>query len=308
MKPAEIVKVAATYSDLATVNRNDVTGMEFKAEAVVVFDTRSAIIELDDENSNAEASAAIATFRQGMPSNPLIVVGHIGKALKRADVKDLSSRGAGAWEADVQQVLYLVNDEGTRWLDVANPKHRFVAQVDGIEFDAYKASVAGVDQLGNPVDIALMHGVPKLVGLGERGKDRAEQAAADLEAIRKGEESTLRIEVMDRVGCAWATGNPINREGLKVAIKGFRTARLLDAIETLIHEQWLLEVSVPPRERIHPKRSGFLVRLTEEERRLWMESGQLPQGKLLVPPSWKKPISIVPDATALEPETGGGDV
>ncbi len=308
MAPSQIVTAAAEYAKLATVNRNPTTGVEFVAQAVVVFDTRSAVIALEDENDNTEASAAIATFRQGMPDNPMVVVGHIAKALKRADVKDLSSRGAGAWEADVQQVLYLVNDDGIRWLDVANPKHRFVAQVDGIEFDAYKASTAGVDQLGNPVDIPLMHGIPKRVGLGERGKERVEEARQRMEDIRKGEEIALRGEVFDRVKQAWDKGNPYNREALKAAMKGTRRETVVATIETLLQEQWLVEVEVPRKQRTHPKRTHYLVILSDEERREYMEKNVLPADKLEVPKGWRKPeVSTVPETGNGCPEIGGGE-
>jgi hypothetical protein len=305
LKPQEIVRVAAELAKLATVNHNSINKVKYSAQAVVVFDTRSAVIALDDENNNAEASEAIATFRQGMPNNPLIVVGHLAKAIKRADVKELSGRGAGAWEADVQQVLYLVNDNGVRWLDVATPKHRFVAEVDGIEFATYKASVAGQNQLGDLVDIPLMHGLPKLVSLGGRKKDLAQQIA-----LREDKENAaLRRQVFTLFEHAGNIGKPPNRDALKKACKGYRTEKVVEMIEQLVGEQWLLEVEVPKSQRIHPKKSHFLVILNDYERRELMQKGVVPTDKVIVPPSWRKPEnSSVPAALSGAQEASAGGV
>ncbi len=291
LKPKEIVKAASEYAKLATVNRNQINGMEYTAQAVVVFDTRSAVIELTDENDNTEAAAAIATFRQGMPNNPLIVVGHLAKALKRADVKDLSGRGAGAWEADVQQVLYLVNDNGVRWLDVSTPKHRFVAEMDGIEFETYKATVAGKDPLGNLVEIPLMHGVPVLVALGERKKAQAQQA----ERQEDEDKAALRVQIFGLIEQAFSVGVPLNRSSLSAACKGYRNIKIVQMVDQLVDEYWLLEVEVPKNLRIHPKRSHFLVTLKDHERRDLMERGVIPVDKVKVPSSFRIPeISSIP--------------
>jgi hypothetical protein len=271
MKPADIVTVAGEYAKLATDNVNDTNGRSHVAQAVVVLDTRSAVIAIDDENDNSEASAAIATFRQGMPTNPLVIVGHLAKTLTKSDVKSLSARGAGAWEADVQQVLYLCKEDEVRWLDVSTPKHRFISQVDGVEFQTHRTVAGGIDPLGNPVDIPLIHGVPTLVGLGQRQKTQAEQA----ELARKNRVTSLRREVLGAVTTAHYSGHPMNRQALKSKLKA-KHADALDMLETLMQERWIAEIEIPKEQRTHQARKHHLIPLNEAQRRIWLETASPP--------------------------------
>jgi hypothetical protein len=280
----QIAKAAADYAGLVTVNRDPQTGREFSAKPVVVFDTRSAVVRIADENDNAEAGEAVATLRQGMPDTPIVVVAHLAKALKRADVKDLTSRGAGAWEADAQQVLYLVRDDdtGTRWLDVATPKHRFTALCDGVEFSPSRSIVLGEDPLGNAVEVHLLHGVPRLVGLGERQAARQQQAQ-EREAQREAE---LHAALLDAADAAWRAGGPLSRRGLVEAVAGFKTEHKRDALGALLAEGWLFEVEIEaPWRPVNNARKTYLVRLDPGERDRYLTSGELPADKLTPPPS-----------------------
>jgi len=97
------------------------------------------------------------------------------------------------------------------------------------------------------------------------------------------------------VQVAWQRGNPINRELVKTSIKRKRST-VSDMIESLLAEVWLHEVSIPPKERTHPKRSAFLVNLSTEEHEAALRGEGLPPDKLKVPPGWQKPGgSSVPD-------------
>lgn len=178
LAPEIVAQVANLYSDLAVDNINEETGQIYSTNPVVVIDTINATIDLKNESDNSEVGKAMATLKQRFKGIPLIAVGHIAKALKRADVADFSSRGAGAWEADANQVMYLTKeDDGKRWLEVASSKHRFVARVDGIEFDASINKIQTEDILGNPITEVLIHGVPELISKGgklERKKEAKE--------------------------------------------------------------------------------------------------------------------------------------
>ena len=177
MQASLIARASTEYARLTTRNASEETKQEYDAKPVVVFDTRSAIIHLNDENDNTEAGAVIATLRQGLPSYPMVIVGHLSKALKRADTKDMSGRGAGAWEADVQQVLYLANDDGVRFLDVASPKHRFATKIDGLTFESVGATIETVDVLGSTVFEDVFYGRPTVVALGGRKESREAEKA-----------------------------------------------------------------------------------------------------------------------------------
>jgi len=94
--------------------------------------------------------------------------------------------------------------------------------------------------------------------------------------------------VRNAVETAWLGGFPINREGVKAAVKRNR-AEVTDTIENLLTERWLYEVSVPAKERTNPRRAAFLVNLTTEEHEAAVRGDGWPVAKLEIPGSWRKP-------------------
>ena len=83
-------------------------------------------------------------------------------------------------------------------------------------------------------------------------------------------------------------------------------ALVVAAIENLLSERWLYEVAVPSKVRAHPSRSSFLVDFTTEEHEAFVRDGVLPDLKVVVPKSWKKPeIPPVPDVAAQPSDSAG---
>lgn len=291
MGAKDIALAAKTYAKLETPNTSETTGITYNAKPVIVIDTRSAVIELEDENNNSEAGAIIATLRQGFPSFPMIIVGHLSKSLKRADTKDMSGRGAGAWEADVQQVLYLANDGGERFLDVASPKHRFASSVDGIIFSTAQTEFSAKNVLGEDVIEKAVYGKPTIVALGGR-----EERKQEVERERKQEAvKEMRGNILD-ITRKWKSRHTIiNRASLKQDVTG-RADDIAGAINDLIDGGWLHEISIPKKLRDFPRASLYIIGLTPEERKIYQASGALPEG-FEVPKTEKakEANSIVPD-------------
>ena len=191
---SEIIKVAKIYLDMLTPNVSPLTGEVVMARPYPVFDTSNATINIENESDNSAVGQALAVLKQHFMGLAMAVIGHIAKALKRAEVADFSARGAGAWEADANQVCYLIKeDDGTRWLEIKEAKHRFVARVDGIKFETVINRVDSFDMLGNPVEEILIHGQPTLIETGgkkalkeqkESDKKRGEAAAKQLEKAK----------------------------------------------------------------------------------------------------------------------------
>ena len=181
MDAASIVKVREIYEAMVYRNNSSKSGVFYDALPIVVLDTSNATIELENESDNSEVGKAVSTLKSELGGIPLIIVAHLAKTLKKADISDMTSRGAGAWEGDVNQVLYMTKeDDGARWLDVAQAKHRFVTKADGIVFRAVDAEIKGRDVLGNEKDIFLMHCKPEMVQKGGREamQEQSKQAAA----------------------------------------------------------------------------------------------------------------------------------
>lgn len=181
--PGSIVAAVEDYKNFYTLNVNELNGVVYHAAPLIVFDTANASFNLENENDNAEVGKAMALLKQRFSDIPLIIVGHLAKALKRADIADLSARGAGAWEADANQVLYLTReDDNSRWLEIKHAKHRFVERGEGILFGCEWTGRKVLDPLGNETWETILHGTPRLVedgGREELKEQKKEQAEAD---------------------------------------------------------------------------------------------------------------------------------
>ena len=290
----EIVAVAEEYAGLSYLNTRN--GVEYDAPAVIVFDTRSAVIELGDENDNTEAGRVISTLRQGFPDNPIIIVGHLSKALKRADVKDMSGRGAGAWEADTQQTLYLAKDDDeTRFLSVDAGKHRFVAEMDGLKFNTSISTFEIPNVFGEMIEVKGVFGIPEIVARGERENEKAER-----EAERKAEAEAEKVLAqrqfaLNEVRRNLENGIALNRTKLKQAIPG-NNERALETIVELLNERWLIEATIlDAATLVHPKANTYLYALSPDEHADYTKTGILPDAVNVVPKSLlKDAISCVP--------------
>lgn len=152
------------------------------AAPLVVFDTTSATIHLENESDNSKVGEAVALLKQAFRGMPTALVTHVAKAYKQKDVKDLSARGAGAWEADCHQVMYLVHDNSEhtkRWLEVKGAKHRFRHAADGIEITGKFNNITVRDVFGKKTEVGVMHGFPKISEPGKRESDKARKEEFD---------------------------------------------------------------------------------------------------------------------------------
>ncbi|CAB4151712.1 Prim_Pol domain containing protein [uncultured Caudovirales phage] len=167
----EIVAQVAPFYETMAVDNISADGEVYRTNPVVVFDTNNSVFDLENESDNSEVGRAMAVLKQKFRGIPLVLVGHIAKALKRADVVDFSARGAGAWEADANQVMYMIKeDDGKRWLEIVSAKHRFFARADGILFGASINVIQTHDILGNKITETLIHGVPEIVEAGGKSE------------------------------------------------------------------------------------------------------------------------------------------
>ncbi|MFM2069590.1 MAG: hypothetical protein RLZZ584_4499 [Pseudomonadota bacterium] len=293
MPPSEVVGVADDY----LVLRREVFGVELLP--LVVFDTKSAVLDLEEENSNSEASAAIAMLKQRFGRMPVWLVGHVAKAsLTRSDMASWSARGASAWDADANQVLYLVTEGEARHL--VRGKTRFEARWPELAIRSHTATDSAPDEFGNLETLTLRwsHPEPPEVPRHLAREEAQEQARVQADA-------ELRTAVLAAVQTAWSSGNPLNRAGGKAKVP-HKAQTVVGCIECLIAEQWLHEVSVPVKERTPPRRSSFLVALTTPEHDgVLFDSAPVSAEKLAIPATWKKPIPSVPATDRGEAENDG---
>ena len=195
LNPSQVAEVRRHYDKLAIENigygePDPFTG-EFEesivmAAPLVVFDTTSATLHIENESDNSKVGEAVAALKEAFRGMPTALVTHVAKAYKRSDVRDLSARGAGAWEADCNQVMYLVHDNTERtkrWLEVKEAKHRFRHAADGIEITGKFNNITVRDVFGKKTDVGVMHGFPKISEPGKREADK--RAREEFEALNR---------------------------------------------------------------------------------------------------------------------------
>lgn len=261
-----------------------VTGIDDQPRTVellplVVIDTLAATIHLENENDNSEASKAIATLKQQFEGLPVWIVGHTAKAnLGRSDA--ITARGASAFEADANQVLYLVSeaDKG-RWL--VRGKTRFESPWSELEIHSHSDTKQVINRFGQAEDLTLRWAIPT-----PPQKDRAQRSEQARAERSEQEKEAMRLSILSAVQEAFNEGQRLNRTAVRGKIGG-RAETVGSAVDALLADGWLYEVEILKTERLKGKPS-FLVALTEEERARFVETGAIPEYKLEIPPSWKK--------------------
>ena len=284
MSAQEVVGAGKFYRERysRTVTTTGMDGNEYTTELLplIVIDTMAATIELENENDNSEASQAVAALKQQFEGLPTWIIGHVAKAnLGRSDAVTL--RGAGAFEADANQVLYLVQDEQSdaRWL--TRGKTRFESPWQELEIKSDHRIINVTNQFGDVEELVLRWSIASPPD--DSRAERAEKAKTERDQL---EAEELKRVILTNVAQRYATGSPLNKTALR-EVTGRSAAVTSNAIATLIADGWLHEIEVPAKERLKNKHS-FLVALDDQERAEFLELGVIPEAKQWIPESWKK--------------------
>lgn len=286
--PAErFVEVAPEYAKLRTANR--MAGGEMRdVDPVVVIDTKSAVLATDDENDNAKTSNDIAVLKQQF-GLPVIIVGHLAKALSKSDVSSMSMRGAGSAQGDANQTMFLYHDKDSdkRYLHIGPPaKRRFESPIEALEFTAVANQIDAVDPLNNVVKLWIRHSSVHPI-TGENLRETRAAVVADRRAEEQRTRDTeLRTALLDAVEAAQQDGIPLSRSMLVDRVRGYKTDDKRATIGQLLAEAWLIEARVPARWRmVNNARRTWLVRLSAIEREQYIATGESPAAAKRPPPT-----------------------
>ena len=256
----KVVEVAAIYTERFT---EEVDGN--RLPPLVVLDTRSAIIAIDDENDNAETSQIMAALKQRFAGLPVWIVGHVAKAsFGRADAKNMSARGATALEGDAHQVVFIViEDDDQRFL--IRGKTRFEAAVASCRLVSHVEQEWGVDEFGTACEIPVRHVTVEPLTAEEEGDRKADAAAAKRQARDEGKaaqaESASR-QIIDWVIAEAEQGNRYDKSGVCERTRhllGNKSQRL-DLIDQLIDGNDLEVIPWPVGERPSRASRGYVRR------------------------------------------------
>jgi hypothetical protein len=285
MPADEMVMVGALYRERYT---RSVGGVELLP--VVVMDTRSAVIAVDDENHNGAASATIATLRQRFEGLPTIVIGHMARNVpdSREAARTLGVRGASAWEGDVEQTMFLVREDKTGDRYLVPGKTRFEGALDvRLVTRTYRGMAQ--DDWGAWVPLTLRWCEQfEPMGRGDRQREKADaKAQAEVQATTE-----LRGKILAVVAAARRAGTPLTKTALKDKVGG-NAMRIAACRDALISEQWLVEIPVPPP-RANNAIKSFLIALDAAERDGCLRGEPLPQEKAAIPVSLRRPEGAIP--------------
>ena len=171
MKAQEITKLKPHLDDLWD-NNDRVDGGNYCAAPVLALDTTNATIDLDNISDNSEVSKAVSELREGLSPINVILVGHIAKS-QRSDIKSISFIRAGAWEGDTQQNLYLVSEDGCRYLVLG--KKRFETDVREYLLHSRSAEMQGINKLGETKEMLCFYSIPEPISDSLKAERKAEQ-------------------------------------------------------------------------------------------------------------------------------------
>jgi len=270
----QVVEVAAIYTEQFT---EEVDGN--RLPPLVVLDTRSAIIAVDDENDNAETSEIMAALKQRFAGLPVWIVGHVAKAsFGRADAKNMSARGATALEGDAHQVIFIViEDDDQRFL--IRGKTRFEAAIASCRLVSHVDHEWGVDEFGEACEIPVRHVTIEPLTSEEEG-DRKAQAgairAAEKEERTRERQERARQEIIEFVRQKASEGVLMGKTDVAERLGGSRSQRL-KVINQLIEDGLLVpNHEWPDKARRHSQSDGFLEALNEAERFVHERTGYRP--------------------------------
>ena len=183
----------------------------YEVKPLIIFDTLSASFELENENDNAEAAKYLSALKESGGTAPIWVIGHIPKAMLRADVENMTGRGAGAWEGDAQGTAFIFAEasgpQNIRYLRTR--KRRFEASYIEARFETSVRAEKRVAAWGEEQIITVRFGVPERSSEETRKQDV--QSVVDEKRVQTVALATERIRDFLRQQAAPVSRNDIEK-------------------------------------------------------------------------------------------------
>lgn len=192
--PSEVAQHADELAKMWTPNAKADGTDPYKAGPLVVFDTISSGLEIENSSDNDDVSREIATMRQALDGKAaLLLVGHTAKdAGNRAGQTML---GAQAWEANTIGSITLKANGDNRYIQIT--KDRFSAPIDLFAVDPNRTDYRGVDVLGNLTTIHGLYNVIKPMTKEEAQASKDAKQAERAEQKLKEDTDTLMSKLKE---------------------------------------------------------------------------------------------------------------
>jgi len=182
---------------------------------LIVLDTANSNIDLSSENDNAEVGKAVAAIKENLKRGAVWVVAHTPKTLKRADVTQLSARGASAFEGDSNATAFIFkesDDPRDHHRYLSTDKIRFEAQFREIQFETQIGSETVMAPWGEMQDLHYRVAMPKASNPAAR--------IAERERAKREEAAEKRVSLVDQVVDFVAEHGPISKRNIEQGIGG----------------------------------------------------------------------------------------
>ena len=233
----------------------DITGQLVDIKPLIVIDTASASFNVDSENDNAEIAKYISAIKEGLIARgyPVWVVTHTPKALKRADVRDFSARGAGAWEGDANCVAYLFQEEGLEERFLKLGKHRYQSDFDEVAFESNLYAEFVTDQLRGAIEISVRWAIPSKSMESKRIEAKEMAKEEKFENLK----NSRKTEILDVIQSEINAGRYPNKRSIRNLIKG-RTEEIMAIIDDLIEAGSIMEIDLPDDLKVGNKKTSLV--------------------------------------------------
>jgi hypothetical protein len=203
----------------------------YRVKPLFVFDTSNANFEIENENDSAGVGRVMSALKQC--GAPIWVIGHLAKALLRADLDDLTSRGSGAWEADAQGTAYVFTpDPQSTVRHLAIRKVRFEPAYKEIQFETHVGQVELVSPWGQHQTVRYRYGIP----VRSSREDRAELTKAKQIKIRDGVRQQIKEALLEQM---------VGKQMFKVDIARLTTIGSRDDRRLVVDDMIAGELLVP---------------------------------------------------------------
>jgi hypothetical protein len=224
---AELAKLVSAYSKNYTVawpsGRLDQSGNQINVvmPPLLIFDTASASFALDDENSNTEQSKMIAALKEVIRelNSSIWIVTHVAKAAKTRELKEQTSRGAGAIEADVQTAASLGRELGAECSVLSITKNRIQTRFDELNFKPTFHNLQVEDEWGDWQEVTYITGELTKSTSVERIQKKADSKKESAELAKSFAIKQRAIAIMDLLKNA-ARNEFYNQEDLQDVFGG----------------------------------------------------------------------------------------
>jgi len=255
---SDIAKLAILAAKHETVFK-DYSGNDAQIKPLIVIDTASASFNVESENDNAEIAKYISAIKEGLIGRgfPVWVVTHTPKALKRADVRDFSARGAGAWEGDANCVAYLFQEDGLEERFLKLGKHRYQADFDEVAFETNIYTEFVTDPLRGPVELSVRWAIPSKSMESKRIEAKELAKEEKMESAKQ----SRKTEIIDILNSEIAAGKYPTKRSVRNLVSG-RTEEIGAIIDALIDDGSIMEVDLPAELKVGAKRTSLVPNLS----------------------------------------------